>query len=166
MDWTRIVLHCITFLGSILLKLGCQYLKIIYILNLISSFKLINSSLISHPSLSLPLATRNLCFYKLEFLLLVFFLESTYKSVHITYLLCLTFSLSIMPSRSIHVLQMARFCSFLWMCNSPLHVLVYIQSFLYSPSNVCLHILAIVSNAAINMGVHISFQISAFILFI
>ena len=144
MDWTRIFLHCITFLGSILLKLGCQYLKIIYIFNLISSFKLKNSSLISHPSRSLPLATRNLCFYKLGFLLVVFFFFFFFfQSPHIRVFIALIFSvwlisLSVMPSRSIHVLQMARFHSFLWMCNSPLHVLIYIYTIISLFTQQCL----------------------------
>ena len=86
--------------------------------------------------------------------------------------LCLT-SLSMIISRSITLLQMALF-HFLWLSSIPLCICVYIHTHthIYTPhlfihSSVdehlgSFHVLAIISNAAMNIGEHVSFQIRVF----
>ena len=85
---------------------------------------------------------------------------------HNTYL-SLTYSLSTMPSRSTHVVANGR-VSFLWLNNIPLYIHIYQIFLIHSSINghlSCFHNVARIKNAVMHMEVHISFQVSIFILF-
>ena len=64
------------------------------------------------------------------------------------------------------LLQMEIFLSFLWLSNIPLYMCHIF--FIHSPVDgrvACFHALATVNNAAVNIEVHVSFQISVFLFF-
>ena len=68
-------------------------------------------------------------------------------------------------SRLIYILQTASFVSFKWLSNISLCYHIF-----FSPSSVdrhlgCSHALPIVNGAALNTGVHVSFQIIIFFLY-
>ena len=62
------------------------------------------------------------------------------------------------------LLQMALFHHFLWPSNIPL--CIHTTSFLVIHHLCCFYVLAIVSSAAMNIVVHVSFQIRVFIFFL
>ena len=70
------------------------------------------------------------------------------------------------------LLQIAEFCSFLWLSNIPWHIYIYIYIYIHHIFFIhlsvdgylgCFHSLATVNSTALNTGVHVSFQISVFI---
>lgn len=58
--------------------------------------------------------------------------------------------------------QMARFHSFLWLDHIPLYVYATFSLIIHPLMETCITSLTIVNNAAINLGVPVSFQVSVF----
>ena len=97
-------------------------------------------------------------------------LDSTYKWDHTVYVFFWFISLSIIPLRFIHVVTNSRISSFLWLNNNVPTCMLYTHHTICSHSSTdghsgCFHVLAIVSNAAVIMGLQISFRVSVFVSF-
>ena len=90
------------------------------------------------------------------------FIDSSYKWKWFVFL-CLI-SLSINPSRPVHVVKNGKISCF-FIDNIPLHIHIFYLYLSVKGHLGCFHILAIVNNAAMNIRVHPSLQISIFISF-
>ena len=80
-----------------------------------------------------------------------------------SYIICLSLSDYIIPSKSIHIVGNGRSLLFLWLSSIPL--CVYMYTFSSLSMICCFHLLVILDNAAMNIGVCLSFQINVFIIF-
>ena len=71
-------------------------------------------------------------------------------------------SLSVIISRSIHVAANGIISFFLWLSNIPLYICTTSSLSIDDGHIGSFHVLAIVNSAAVNIGVHVSFQITVF----
>ena len=112
-----------------------------------------------------PLITTNL--FSIWVLVLFLFLESHTSDItqYVSFPAWLI-SLSIIPSGSIHVVANGKISfffpfPFLWLSNSPPSVCIYHIFKIHSSTSGrlgCLHILAIVINATVSLGMHVFFS--------
>ena len=82
------------------------------------------------PSLSRLVTTSLFCIYRsvsffATFTSLLYFLDSTYKWQHTVYVFLWIFSVSIKPSKSSMLLQMAKSHSFLWLSSIPSSLFIW-----------------------------------------
>ena len=68
-------------------------------------------------------------------------------------------SLSIIPSRSIYAVANGKISFFLWLNNIPLYICATSSLSIHQGRLGCSHVLVIVNSAAMNRGLHASFQI-------
>ena len=96
-----------------------------------------------------------------------YFLDSTYKWQHAVFVFLWVMSLSIILSRSIHVFVHGKIFIFFygWVVFHCVYIPHLPYPFICLWKLGCFHILAIVSNTALNTGVHVSFQIRVFVFF-
>ena len=120
-----------------------------------------------HPTPSpSPLATTNLQVHDFLFcgkVRLCIILDSRYKWYHMVFVFLFLTSLGMRVSSSSMLLQMALYCSFLWLSSIPLCVWVCVYHIILIKSSVdghlgCFHVLAIGIVLAVNMRVHVSFS--------
>ena len=104
--------------------------------------------------------------------LFICFLDSTYKWKCTVFIFLWLISLSIIPSRSIHIIANDKLVFFFYgwviFLFISLPLCISLSHFLYSFVHVhfnSFHILVIVNNAAMNIGMYLSFEISAFVYF-
>ena len=93
---------------------------------------------------------------------MLYFLNFPYKRYHTVCLSLIDFiSLSIMPSKAIHVDANGKILFFLWL-SSEIHHIFFIHSSVDGYVG-CFRVLATVNNATVNTGVHVSFQMRVLI---